>query len=184
MKPNHRTYSGFSVNCFPLLHIFINSKSTSITIWTAVKLYPFPWGTFFMNKDQEFRLVSSGALKIPKSGLTLWLHIPSHASHLWQGSNRERISDFIWNKYKCIARAKYLWNRALLHLIQIIQTNGKQSLGRCCVSLLRKQVITHDKLLLSLVLNFDEWWLYSHKQTQLAFGSLYHHCLIWKDCNL
>lgn len=74
--------------------------------------------------------------------------------------------------------------KALLPLIRIIQTNGKQSLGRYCISLLRKQVITHDKLLLSLVLIFEEWWFYSHKQTQLAFGNLCHPCLICNDCNL
>lgn len=36
-------------------------------------------------------MVSIGALKIPKGGLTLWLYIPSHASHPWQGSD-EKVS--------------------------------------------------------------------------------------------
>lgn len=56
--------------------------------------------------------------------------------------------------------------------------------GRCCISLLRKRVITRDKLLLPLVLIFEEWLFYPHKQTPLAFGDFHHPGLICKDCNL
>lgn len=60
----------------------------------------------------------------------------------------------------------------------------KQCLGRKCISCLRKQAITSDKLYLSLVLNFGEWVFCSHQQTELAFGNSYHCCLISKDCSL
>ena len=60
----------------------------------------------------------------------------------------------------------------------------KQSLGRHCISLLRKQVITSDKSLLSLVLNFELWPFHTHKQTLLAFGREYRHCLISEDRRL
>ena len=60
----------------------------------------------------------------------------------------------------------------------------KQSLGRHCISLLRKQVITSDKSLLSLVLNFEEWPFHTHKQTLLAFGCEDRHGLISEDRRL
>lgn len=43
--------------------------------------------------------------------------------------------------------------------------NWKQCLGRHCISLPRKQVITSDKSLLSLLLNFEEWLLCTPKHS-------------------
>ena len=58
-------------------------------------------------------MVSSGALKIPKGDLALWIYmyvcIPSHSSHPWQGSERENSSDFIGNKYNCVSQM--LWKK-------------------------------------------------------------------------
>lgn len=63
--------------------------------------------------------------------------------------------------------------KAWLYFIHIIQTNGKQSLGKYSISLLRKQVIIHEKLLFSLGLSFEEWWLCSYKQTRRWFLAVF-----------
>lgn len=58
-----------------------------------------------------------------------------------------------------------------------------RQMGNSCwegtVFLLRKQVITHNKWLLSLGPKLCS----IHISKQLVFDCLYHHCLIWKNCN-
>lgn len=111
--------------------------------------------------------------------MVIYICIPSHASHGdKEGPEKASLIPFETDINALQESVALPLEEAWLHLIQIIQTNGKQLLGRFVLALLRKQVITNDKLLLSLVLNVEEWLFYSHKQTQLAFGNLYHHCLI------
>lgn len=155
--------AGFSVNWFPTCHVFINTRSVSIMVQAAIKFYPFPEGNSFHEYRSIIQIGQQWCSEHPKGAPTSVLcplsrHIPMGKGVIDEAS----LTSFQTNINAL--QEPNASGKSIVVPHPDYPGKWKQSWGRQYISLLRKQVITSDKSLPSLVLNFEEWSFYTHNK--------------------